>query len=356
MIDSRRTATEIFGSATTPGWLGSIPAPPSLPFLVSSDKPGAVSSPHVNSSFVDSHGHLWAATQNGLDRLNADGSFTVYGTAQGLATNALSCILEDDAGSLWMSTAKGISRFNPQSRTFTNYLAADGLGDLQGWAACLKRPDGEMFFGGYAGLIAFYPTKGVDTPSSAPIRLSELKINGQSVQVGPASPLKESIASAREITLSNQQRNFSLEFASLNFVNSGATRYRYKLDTLDSQWIDVDSDERVVSFTGLPSGTYIFRAQAAVGRGSWSEPGVALRIQVLPPWWRSWWLTTLVSVLLLFVAGRRWHTDSAASRVNMKSGSRSGSSRELELPANCTIHCCRGFRAWCCGFRPSRIA
>ncbi len=173
---------------------------------------------------MDSRGQVWVGTLNGLDRLNADGSFSVYGPGEGLAANAVGCILEDDAGDLWLSTNKGISRFSPGSRTFTNYSAADGVGDLLGWSACLKRPDGEMLFGGYTGLIAFNPTKVVDIASHAPIRLSDFRINGQTVQLDPSSPLQKTIAAASQITLSHEQRSFSLEFASLNFLSSSATR------------------------------------------------------------------------------------------------------------------------------------
>jgi signal transduction histidine kinase/ligand-binding sensor domain-containing protein len=277
------------------------PASGGFTLFTHSDAPGSISSNHVSSVFIDSRGHLWLATLDGLDELNADGSFSVYRPAGAVAANAVSCILEDDDGNLWLSTNKGIARFNLRSRTFTSYAAPDGVGDLLGWGACLKAPDGQMFFGGYTGLTAFFPERIRDIPSAAPIRLSDFRINGQTVEVSPQSPLTRSIASATEISIDPRQRNFSLEFASLNFVNSGATRYRYQLEGLDSQWNAVGSDQRVVNYTSLPPGSYVFRAQAAVGRGGWTEPGVSLQVRVLPPWWRSWWFITMAGALLLLL-------------------------------------------------------
>jgi ligand-binding sensor domain-containing protein/signal transduction histidine kinase len=265
------------------------------------DQPGAISSNYVNFVFIDSRDQLWVATQNGLDKLNADGSFSTYRERDGLGGNAVSCILEDAFGHLWMSTNKGISRFDGKSATFTNYSTADGLGDLTGWDACFRSPSGEMFFGGFSGLIAFLPGEVVDVPPQAPIRLTDLRINGQSAQIGPAAPLTKSILYTSEMKLSHEQRNLSLEFASLNFLNSSATRYRYMMDGLDSRWNEVGSNQRVVSYTSLPSGTYVFHAQAAVGRGQWTEPGVALRIHVLPPWWQSWWFRTTLGALLVLM-------------------------------------------------------
>jgi ligand-binding sensor domain-containing protein/signal transduction histidine kinase len=265
------------------------------------DHRGAISNNNVFSVFIDSRDQLWLGTQNGLDKLNPDGSFSAYRQPDGLGGNAVNCILEDDSGDLWLSTNKGISRFEPGSGMFTNYSAADGLGDLTGWGACFKSPEGEMFFGGFSGLIAFFPQKVVDSPSHAPIRLTDFRINGRPVQIGPGAPLTKSILYMTGITLSDEQRVFSLEFASLNFLNSSATRYRYRMDGLDSQWNEVDSDQRIVSYTSLPSGTYVFHAQAAVGRGPWTEPGATLRIRILPPWWKSWWFTVTLGALLILL-------------------------------------------------------
>lgn len=290
-------------------WIGSFssgltrfnPRDDQVTLFTHADQGGAISNDNVFFVFRDSHGQMWFGTQNGLDKLNADGTFTAYQQVDNLGGNAVSCILEDAVGDLWLSTNRGISRFDPRSQLFTNYSSADGLGDLTGWDACFRTSDGEMFFGGFSGLIGFFPGKIVDPPSHAPVRLTDLKINGEPAQIGPGAPLATSIVSAIELTLSHGQTNLSLEFASLNFLNSNATRYRYRMDGLDSRWNEVGSNQRVVSYTSLPSGTYVFRAQAAVGRATWSEPGAALRIRVLPPWWRSWWFTTVFGALLILL-------------------------------------------------------
>jgi hypothetical protein len=103
------------------------------------------------------------------------------------------------------------------------------------------------------------------------------------VAVGGGSPLSKSIGYTNAIALSHDQNVFSLEFSALSYFNSAANRYRYKLDGLDKQWHDVGSNQRVVTYTTLPTGTYTFRAQGATSRGTWSEPGLELTIAILPP-------------------------------------------------------------------------
>jgi ligand-binding sensor domain-containing protein/signal transduction histidine kinase len=252
--------------------------------------------------FVDSDGQLWVALRSGLDKLNPNGAFTTYQERDGLGGNSVSCILEDAAGRLWISTNRGLSRFDRKAQRFTNYSAADGLGDLTGWNSCLRTSTGELLFAGFSGVVAFDPDRVVEEAAHAPVRFTDLKIQGQSAAIGTGSVLTRSIGYTEGITLSNDQTNFSLEFASLSFMNPRGVRYRYKTEGLDSRWNEVGGDRHVVSYSGLPAGTYTFRAQAAVGRGPWTDPGASLQIRILPPWWKSWWFTTALGALLLVLA------------------------------------------------------
>jgi signal transduction histidine kinase len=80
-----------------------------------------------------------------------------------------------------------------------------------------------------------------------------------------------------------------MEFSALSYFNAATNRYRYKLEGLDNQWHEVGSDQRLASYTILSWGKYTFRVQGAISRGAWSEPSAALSIEILPPWWGTWW-------------------------------------------------------------------
>ena len=65
-------------------------------------------------------------------------------------------ILEDVGGRLWISSKKGISRFDPQTETFKNYDAFDGLRSNDFSRSCYQGGrTGEMFFCGIGGITAF---------------------------------------------------------------------------------------------------------------------------------------------------------------------------------------------------------
>jgi ligand-binding sensor domain-containing protein/signal transduction histidine kinase len=269
------------------------------------DDPRSMSDDRVNSIHFDNAGVMWVGTQNGLDRFDSKtGSFKTYYEQDGLAGNVVSCILEDGPGNLWMGTNSGLSSFNPREQTFRNFSAADGLPgpDLTGWGTCYKSPSGEMFFGGFSGATAFYPSKMGDTSFIPTTVLTDFRISGRPVLIGPHSPLHRSITYTDKIALSHSQNIFSIEFSALSYFNAETNRYRYRLDGLDGQWNEVGSDQRIASYTTLPAGTYVFHVQSALSRGRWSEPGASLEIDVLPAWWNSWWFRMFYGTLLLITA------------------------------------------------------
>jgi PAS domain S-box-containing protein len=270
------------------------------------DDPRSLSSTRVNSVHFDRSGNMWVGTQNGLDQFDPrTGTVKAYYQQDGLAGDVVSCILEDKRGLLWMSTNKGLSSFDPQSHSFQNFSPADGLPgpDLTGWGACHQSPSGEMFFGGFSGATAFYPSRIVNNSFVPRTVLTEFRLSGNLVPIGPKSPLKRSIVYDDSITLAHQQNMFSIEFSALSYFSAETNRYRYKLEGLDDGWHEVGSNQRTANYTTLPAGTYFFDVQGATSRGNWSEPAARLRIEILPPWWNTWWFRLLCVATFLGVLG-----------------------------------------------------
>src|SRR3984957_8181553 len=270
------------------------------------DRPGTLSDNRVNSVHFDRSGTMWVGTQNGLDKFDSKtGTFTVYTQRDGLPGNAVSCILDDDHGNLWMSTNNGIARFDPQSAAVNSYSTAEGLPgpDLTGWGACFKNQSGEMYFGGFNGGTVFRPDSIADPSDTPPLVLTEFRLSGTPVDIGGGSPLSKSITYTNRLTLSHEQRIFSLAFSALSYLSPGTNRYRYRLEGLDETWHEVGSDERLATYTTLPVGVYTFRAQGATSRGVWSEPGAAVVIEILPPWWSTWWFRLLCAAISVSLLG-----------------------------------------------------
>ncbi len=269
------------------------------------NNPRSLSDNRVNSVHFDRSGEMWIGTQNGLDKFDqGTETFKAYYEQDGLAGDVVSCILEDKRGLLWMGTNNGLSSFDSQSQRFQNFSAADGLPgpDLTGWGACYESPSGEMFFGGFSGATAFYPSLMVNSSFVPRTVLTDFRLSGNRVPIGSKSPLRQSITYSDAVTLSHRQNIFSIEFSALSYFNAETNRYRYKLDGLDDHWHEVRSDQRTASYTTLPAGTYTFHVQGATSRGPWSEPGAILRIEVLPAWYQTVLFRGVCIVLFLVLS------------------------------------------------------
>ncbi|WP_280151844.1 sensor histidine kinase [Piscinibacter sp. XHJ-5] len=254
----------------------------------------------VNSVHVDRAGTVWAATFRGLGKLDPrDATFTSYDSRSGLPADTVLGILEEDDGRLWVSTPNGLSRFDPRAQTFTNYHASDGLltDRFAAPVVAAKGASGEMFFGSQKGLVAFIPGQVVERKLALPVFLTDFRLFGEPVVPGSA-PLKQPIWSAASLELESHSI-VSFDFAALNYADPARTRYRYRLEGLETKWNETDSARRSATYTTLPTGDYTFLVQARGARGDWSESARALKIRIPPPWYASWYFRILVAALLL---------------------------------------------------------
>ena len=275
-------------------------------FAPDSRDPHKLNGGGITTIHEDRTGALWVGAFDGLYRFNRQsGTFTRYLDTQGLPSSTIRCILEDRVGRLWLSTQRGISRFDPQTGAFRNYDVFDGLQTNEFSDGCYQSPDGEMFFGGANGLNAFVPENVRDNPYVPPVVITRFKIFNRSVPIGPKSVLKQAIPYVNSLTLPYRDNVFSFEFAALSYANSQKNRYRYKLEGFEPGWNDVDSKQRLATYTNLDPGKYVFRVQGSNSDGIWNEEGVSLSVVITPPWWRTNWFRALCAVLagaLMWVA------------------------------------------------------
>jgi len=128
---------------------------------------------------------------------------------------------------------------------------------------------------------------------------------------GVKSPLKKAIQYTNEIVLEHNQNVIGFEFSSLNFSNSGKTRYSCKLDGFDDKWFIVDGKNGRVSYTNLNPGNYVFRVKIAGSNNKVNLPETSVKLTILAPWWASglayFCYFTIFGALLFFI--RKYFAD-----------------------------------------------
>jgi signal transduction histidine kinase/AraC-like DNA-binding protein len=254
---------------------------------------------NINCLKEDREGRIWAGLYfGGLGMYDpVTEKWTYYTTANGLPNNNVIGILEDDEHNLWLSTDNGLSRFDVGRKRFKNYTQSDGLAANEfNYNSFYKSSQGELFFGGYNGITAFYPAQIETNNQTDPLVLTSLKLFNDDVAVdGKDGLLNEDIAYTKGLTLHYKQNVFTIEFALLNFIKSDKNKYAYRLDGFEKEWHY--SANPSANYMNLPPGNYTFWVRGANNDGIWSPP-VALRISILPPFWQTWWAYLLYGLFI----------------------------------------------------------
>ncbi len=242
-------------------------------------------------------------------------SSRIYTIKDGLPCHQIARFLEDDNGNFWIGTYRGLSKFNPSKETFTNYTVQDGLPSNVFISSAVKSNDGEMFFGTVQGFISFYPDSIRYKREIPPVMLTGLKINQQSISPGESSILDKLITYSDFIELSYNQNNISLEFAALNYIQSGRNQYKYKLEGFNDDWIHAGNRTNV-DYTNLKPGSYTFRVSGSNNDGVWNEEGASLQIIIHSPPWKTVWAYIIYGFILIGII--LWYRSFLLNRAKIR--------------------------------------
>jgi ligand-binding sensor domain-containing protein/signal transduction histidine kinase len=264
-------------------------------YISEPEKSGSLSHSSVMSIYQDSKSILWVATAGGgLNRYHPESdSFTSYTEKNGLPSNVIYGILEDNDGYLWLTTNFGLSRFDPEMETFRNYTAKDGLQSNEfNQNSFAKGIDEKFYIGGINGFNVFDPSLIKDSDYAPPIVLTSFSYSDEASLDSPKTEL------LRNISLTWPNNGFSFEFASLSFANPAQNQYAYMLENFDTGWNYIGT-KREGRYTNLPGGTYNLRLKGTNNDGIWNETGQIIKITIIPPFWQTWPFRILVAFAIV---------------------------------------------------------
>lgn len=269
----------------------------------SAQDPDSPASDEIKGLLVDRNNTLWVSTALGLDRLQSfDGQRARFEhisprlgrPAQFIGAN----LMEDRHGKIW----SGRTVIDPVKMQLIDLTRADGYDIGTTWIGSnLVTRDGMLMQGGTQGLALIDPSQFQPWRSQPPVVATALKINGRPVAPARLKPV---------LILPPEQRNFSIEFAALDFSTPERNRYRYRLQGYDRDWIETDAEHRTANYGNLQPGWYTLQVGGSNRLGEWSPHELQVSIQVLPAFWQTRWFIALMLMLLVLALamGYRWRT------------------------------------------------
>lgn len=249
-------------------------------------------------------GDIWLGTDgNGLICFNPrTNESKIYTTEQGIDSNSINNILEDNEGGIWFNTEKQLYYLDHEH---AKVISINEFFDI-GWGhynpnASIKLRNGNLALGTAEGALVFSPH--FDFKIEDPIKLifTDFKLLYQSVQAGTTgSLLKRAINETSTIELKYAQNSFSISFSAIDFVYPHKIAYEYKLDNFNNCWLPADAS-RNVDYMNLPPGKYTFRLKA-IDKYSSEEMGErALEIIIGKPFWASYWAFLIYFLIICII-------------------------------------------------------
>jgi signal transduction histidine kinase/ligand-binding sensor domain-containing protein len=301
-----------------------------------------LSSNRVVSVYQDRHGAIWVGTSRGINRLTGD-RFAPVSSAHEIFDPRYISLAEDSSGELYaLSAPKGIDRIEGNQ-----LVEVDHDLDL---LSMVTSPNGELWFTGGNGIFRFseaalrqhqggqqpprdYAWFGkadgmistqcsIGAPNMAVARdgklwvatvqglamldLPDLSFDSakpvifvEDVAVGPSRQ-----PAGRELVLPPGTHHVELHFDSISLASPEKIRFQYRMDDVDSVWLDADNSLTAV-YTHIPIGKHVFRIRACNRDGVWDRAGISFPVSQKPYFYETRWFRLLFAtagVLALIAA------------------------------------------------------
>ena len=283
----------------------------------------------------DHRGVIWMVGTQGLARF-ADGRFSTLRRSTGFLAAPLVAILEDDTGSLWIGAERpqsGIARvataelekafadptYQLQYRFFDKADGVAGTPRATGTRPAVRTPDGHLWFVSGRGMTLIDP---------------------RSLPAGPAPPVHvtvdraivdgQSVSASSPVELPTGANMLEIDYGIVDVTSQLRTRFRYRLDGFDHDWIDVGA-RRQAFYTNLPPRTFQFRVSASRDDGSWTDPATVWRFAIQPRFYQTTWFWILCAVALVTIVGASWriHVRRVRNQFALLLGERARVAREI---------------------------
>jgi signal transduction histidine kinase/ligand-binding sensor domain-containing protein len=247
--------------------------------------------------FEDDEGAVWLAATGGLSKY-ANGTFVTVRSDHGFPVSDLTAITEDDVHTLWIGTGFGLLRVSRHDYdevaagrsagiTYSSYDRSDGLAGLphayNNNRRVVRASDGRLWFVTSRGLSVVNPRAFRDPPTRHPITVEYVTAN--EARMNASSPLRLPAGTTR----------LEIGYSELNLSSPLRTRFRYKLEGFDADWINAGT-RRTAFYTNLPPRQYTFSVVASAPDGTWIEPGSSLEFSIAPRFYQTTWFTAGVVI------------------------------------------------------------
>ena len=228
--------------------------------------------------------------------LNTRIRFHYLNMKNGLPSDLPQSMLEDGEGNIWICFENYISKYKADRKGFDTYDSANLHTDLQITEAHPAiDQQGAMYIGTNQGVLR--------------LRLYDLKKSsfvprivyaGVDIQNSDGTVFN-SVLAVDSLVLGKKERNVTIAFSALDYTNSEALQYAYRLKGISDQWGYI-GENHSIGFANLPSGDFVLEVKSTNGDGVWCDNITPLYIHIQPRFTETAWawvLYVLIAIILI---------------------------------------------------------
>lgn len=269
------------------------------------------SNQNVTQVYEDSRGLIWVCTREGLNIYNQKSDeLKIMSVEDGLSSQYIAGIVEDNNKNMWITTAKGITNIvveaDGKSSNYTYrcyvYDDKDGLQNCEfNQRSIAKLASGDIMMGGLYGINRFNPNEIKYNKVLPKVVFTNLALFNENIEIGKEYNgrvvLNKALNRVDELELNYNHNIFSIQFASDNYVVPEKVKYSYKLEGFNDEWLTINAGK--VIFTNLAPGTYVLKVKAINSDGYAGTEESSLKIVIHPPFWLSIWAYIVYIILAI---------------------------------------------------------
>lgn len=249
------------------------------------------------------NGKLLVTTLSGGINVPDDGSslseklaFKHYNATNGELPDLSLSTIEDKKGNIWIVSENKVSKFDADLNLLEEYTDQIQMAETKP----VLLSSGKLLLGSQYGALCIAPDELHKSDFVPPLVFSHLDIYLNNIS------RRQNIYSTGEVQrLQADERNFTITFAALDYVNSPAIKYAYRIKGLNDQWIDLGNN-RSASLVNIPAGDYVFQVKSTNADGVWVNNVTSLSIHIEPVFGETVWailfyITMAVVIMLVVV-------------------------------------------------------
>ncbi len=239
--------------------------------------------------------NIWIASNNGLLLFDREANFIRrFSMSDGLPSNEIKTIVEDNNGSLWITTNSGLCLMDSKNFEIEIFTDKDGLPANQfNYSSGYLTSDNKLFFGTFNGMISFDPAKIDKSSNQFPVMLTSVNAGGERIV--------DDFSTLNDITLSYKRaRSIFLEFSGMNYKYLNNTQYKFRLDGVYNNWQQMGKSH-LIQLYNLNPGRYVLTVVAGA-ENEWDyDNAKTLNIKIKPPFWLSTSAYLIYALIILII-------------------------------------------------------